>query len=723
MKKTYALLPLYAALTFLPGLSMAQEGPKDSLSKDDFYEMSLSELVNTSITTASKRAEKVSDAPATMQVITAEQIKARGYVYLKDALRDQPGMETIENYFSEMGTLVPVRGVVGNNKIIVLLNGIRLNPAGGEEMSLKSDFNIESAKQIEILYGPASTLYGQDAISAVINVITETPGDKPSLQLSLRSGSYSNKEGMVSYSGKLSGNLSLSSYLSYKDAGMSDLSKVHPAYWQLYKESAAAYGIASSPTRFDKGLNGFVKLASANSSISLFHREASRSSSEGGYSPILQFIPEAILKDRNTMVAMQNNSEFSSKVHLESSLSMSRYQMDPSSRYVTPLTESTLYMDDYKYALSQGVRLEEKLSVEATDKLNFTAGILAAYNDVIPKATIPGGANTRQDIGSQGGNIVYYTEIGNEASKVEMARVYNIKYSNYALYGEGRYQLLPSLKLVAGIRADKDSRLDIVPLSPRASLIYDLNKNFTAKYIYNRAFVAPAPYFAYNVYSIGIAILSANPDLQPERAQSHELNLSYRKGGLSLSSSLYYNQQSNLIALPDQQLPVNIVRDVVYLDLEGKEKRRLTRTANGGQSTAKGVDLSASYKARKASLWASLSYVDFSEVVGSHQMGLNGISAFNGRAGISYSGLKNLTITPSLIYRSRPENVLNVFGVSYESRAAAEVNLYMVYSPLKKIDFFVEGRNLLNQKIYLRGMAGPTPSEPVRANIGFTYHL
>lgn len=80
------------------------------------------------MTTASRRREKLSDAPATVLAVSSEDIRLRGYANLHDVLRDLPGMEAIENYFSEVGTLVPVRGVVGNNKIIVLVNGMRVNP-------------------------------------------------------------------------------------------------------------------------------------------------------------------------------------------------------------------------------------------------------------------------------------------------------------------------------------------------------------------------------------------------------------------------------------------------------------------------------------------------------------------------------------------------------------------------------------------------------------------
>src|SRR4051794_31398504 len=96
-------------LLLVPFLLMAQIDTSENAAK--FSELSFEALMNISISTASKKIEKVSEAPATVYVITQEDIKLRGYVFIKDVLRDLPGMETIENYFSEQGTLVPVRGV------------------------------------------------------------------------------------------------------------------------------------------------------------------------------------------------------------------------------------------------------------------------------------------------------------------------------------------------------------------------------------------------------------------------------------------------------------------------------------------------------------------------------------------------------------------------------------------------------------------------------------
>jgi len=102
--------------------------------------------------------------------------EARGYANLVDVLRDLPGMEINEFSYAPIGTHVAMRVMLGKHKIIVLVNGMRVNPPGGDAMPFYSDFGVREVEQIEVIYGPGSTLFGQDAISAVINVKTKRAG-------------------------------------------------------------------------------------------------------------------------------------------------------------------------------------------------------------------------------------------------------------------------------------------------------------------------------------------------------------------------------------------------------------------------------------------------------------------------------------------------------------------------------------------------------------------
>ena len=100
--------------TTAPPAGADANGRATEKDQDRLKKMSLEELMKldvATVTTASKKAEKATEAPGTVVVIDARDIQMRGYSNLKDVLRDLPGMETTEYFFSEFGTQVPVRGI------------------------------------------------------------------------------------------------------------------------------------------------------------------------------------------------------------------------------------------------------------------------------------------------------------------------------------------------------------------------------------------------------------------------------------------------------------------------------------------------------------------------------------------------------------------------------------------------------------------------------------
>lgn len=724
MRCTRVLLPFIVLFLTVNCFSQV-----DTSKVKDLVNLSFAQLLDVDITTASKKTEKISEAPATVYVITKADIKARGYVYLKDIFRDLPGMESIENYFSEQGTLVPVRGVIGNNKIVVLLNGQRVNPPGGEEMMFRSDFNILQAKQIEIIYGLGSTLYGQDAINAVINVITEQPGDKGKLDIMGRGGMYNNKEGAVSFSSRLSGSqdnyIGLSSAISLAENGLSNLDKEYPDWWNNnYRNIATRTGIRQTPYRFDKGLNAFVRLESATSSLQIFHRESARSSAEGGYSGVLQYANEAIWHDRTTVISGTNNLNFNDKLDLNSSMSFSRYEIDPESRYVYPVNDSTIFLNDFKYGIGKVFKVEEQLNYVRNDKFSIIGGIVTSFYGVTPKATIPGGADPSMDITSQAGSFIYYTRKGDSTSKVLVPRAYNINYRVYAAYAEATYLLVPKFKAILGLRVDRDTRFSAVPLSPRIALVYSLSSNLNFKYIFNKGYVAPAAYFGYNVFDNGVQINTSNPNLQAERAMSNEISINYLNNKLSIITAFYYNNQENLIVLEDGRVnPENLVQDSVYVNPDGTGVRELTRTANSGSSQSWGADIFGTYKSEKLSVWMSFSYVNFKRVLNHVTTGLDNISPVNIRFGVTWQPVNKLSVTPGLIFRTTPQNITNTAGLDKEIKNPYEINVHVNYEPIKCLTVFVDGRNITDNKYALKGIIGPTPQEPIQLLAGIRYIL
>lgn len=672
------------------------------------------------VMTASKMAEKVTDAPATVYVVNREEIRARGYSNLKDVFRDLPGMEVIENSFSEWGTEVPVRGVVGNNKIAVLLNGVRVNPPGGENFPFRADFSVRNAKQIEVVYGPGSTLYGQDAISMVVNVITENPGEGRRAEIGFSGGSLGGVQGWATGLRKGS-EVDVVAHVQYQKGKLSNPKSVYGDYHNSIFSPLT--GVGDKPERWDDGLNGFVRLSNENTAVQVWQRDSSRSSSEGGYAGILYYVNEGVWKDVSTVASVENTLPLSETVDLTSILTHNKYEISPRTRYVFPNGGGGLFLNDYKYGVGVGTTLEEKISF-ALDPVVVVGGVEAGHYDVKPKATYPNGADRSKAFTDQAGTFDYYTSTNPLSALTSVPRANDLVYSNVGAYLEGTFKPRDTLKFTLGGRVDKNSRFRQTPFSPRAALVFNLTKELTTKYIYTKAFVYPAPYFGFNNFDNGSALNIGNSKLEPEKATSNELNLSWDSAKVFASASVYLNEQENLIIVGDSATSANIIQNTVFLDTAGTSTRILTHSANAGSSRSKGVDLSARLKLGKSSLWSSYSYVDFHKNVLGTVSGLEQTSRHNVRLGVTQSMMDGkLLVTPSALYGSRPVKLAVPASLKKDAGDPFEINLHTVFTVSKKVDLFLDVRNLTNHHYVQRGVLSPTLAEPFRTFAGVRVSL
>jgi outer membrane receptor protein involved in Fe transport len=602
-----------------------------------------------------------------------------------------------------------------------LVNGMRVCPPGGEDMMLRSDFSIRMAERIEIIYGPGSMVYGEDAVSGVVNVITEKSEFGQAVGNFGQDGFY---EGFTGVSRKIGGTeddpIIFSAYFFGTDSNLTDLSKAYPDWWARY--NASHFGAPESPVRWDQGYNIFGRIENKNNSVQMWYRTSSRSSAEGGFPGALYYVDQAVWGDESVVIEGRNVFNISDNANLESRVSYNRYQISPKSRYVWPDSPNTLFYDDYKFGVGSGARLEEVLNVRLTEKFEVMAGFEADFFNIMPKATVPGGANLNGNTVAEAGSFSYYTVLGDPSSLVQVPRATDQIYQDFGYFVQGRLAFTDELSLTAGARIDHNTHYSEVPVCPRVAVIYhNTEQTFTCKYIYAQAFVGPAPYFAYNVFENGIALNTTNPSLSPETGTSHEIYMSTTSDKLLLAGSVYFNSQQNLFQTGDMMLPENIVRDTVYLDLAGTQTRVLTHSANGGNSKAIGTDLWARYKYEDLSYWASYSYVYFESLVDDVYSGLPMLSAHNVRLGVTWQAFKGFTITPSVTYSSTPQGLFNTDGLAGDITDPYEFNLFMMYTPRKNLDLFAEFHNLTDHHYVLKGIFGPMPQDTLRISGGMRY--
>ena len=126
------------------------------------------------VTSVSKFEETLDEAPASIYVITAEDIENRGYLDIEQVFRDLPGFSLSKS--SGPGyVLVYPRGYRStlNDKFLLLIDGIEENDLNSDNAVINRQIALANIKQIEVIYGPSSTMYGANAFSAVINIITK----------------------------------------------------------------------------------------------------------------------------------------------------------------------------------------------------------------------------------------------------------------------------------------------------------------------------------------------------------------------------------------------------------------------------------------------------------------------------------------------------------------------------------------------------------------------
>jgi outer membrane receptor for ferrienterochelin and colicin len=168
-------------------------------------------LYNTnSVSSVSKRNEELRLAPATISVITRAEIIERGYNDIIDILKDVPGFD-ISIYYGVLYANVYQRGMRTNNteKTLLLIDGVEDNNLWTNYADISQQYPLSNIKRVEIIYGPASTMYGANAFSGVINIITKEPEDflkknqKSAISAKIGIGNYATKNAEITYASKL----------------------------------------------------------------------------------------------------------------------------------------------------------------------------------------------------------------------------------------------------------------------------------------------------------------------------------------------------------------------------------------------------------------------------------------------------------------------------------------------------------------------------------------
>jgi iron complex outermembrane receptor protein len=161
-------------------------------STHELAQLSLEQLADLRVTSVSKKSERLSDAAASIFVITADDIRRSGAVSLPEALRLAPNLQVSQ--VSATGYDIRARGFnnTSANKLLVLIDGRSVyTPLFAGVFWDVQDVMLEDIDRIEVISGPGGTLWGVNAVNGVINIITRPAGRT---QGTLDSGVAGNRE-------------------------------------------------------------------------------------------------------------------------------------------------------------------------------------------------------------------------------------------------------------------------------------------------------------------------------------------------------------------------------------------------------------------------------------------------------------------------------------------------------------------------------------------------
>ena len=149
------------------------------------------------VTSVSKRAENILYAPATVVVLTSRDFEQRGYQTMEQMLQDLPGFDVIRGKGVGYSNFYQ-RGYrsTSNDRTLILIDGVEENDLVSNSVLLSLQYSLSDLDRVEIIYGPASTLYGANAFTGVINIITKSfrnqpgPGRMLGVTAQTRGGTY-----------------------------------------------------------------------------------------------------------------------------------------------------------------------------------------------------------------------------------------------------------------------------------------------------------------------------------------------------------------------------------------------------------------------------------------------------------------------------------------------------------------------------------------------------
>lgn len=522
------------AVLCLPAVIPAAETPaarssdqievaRNSLSREElllFYE-------EKDLVVATRRKTPLRKAPAIATVITANELRNMGARNLMDVLKSLSSMGVSIDEFGRH--MVEVRGIrtTTSEKILLMMDGHRLNEpyTGSAFANVYSDLAVENIKQIEVVRGPGSALYGANAFVAVINVITKDADDVNGARVTAGGGSFDTKKIGLLAGESNNGLQFLGSVDYFSTDGPKPL---------VEKDRISGAPFSTAPGTTDQYVEkSDIFLKALYDSWSFRGQYVGKK--RGAYIGFFH-----ALTDENTLQydnfwnelayhkELNNKLSFKIRAYMDQFELGSKFEVLPEGYPNFPDGMSTK-TELKNRTFGSELQLEQKLF----EGNRLTYGVLF---EKIRQFDVSFYANFNPIDNSPLGSFQDVSALGNFNKYAERQVL--------AVFAQDEWELNRDVNLTAGARYDRYSDFGGA-FNPRLGLVWGFTEKGEIKLLYGRAFRAPnfkELYDQNNRFSVG------NSELKPETVDTFEANIGYRPmKAIQAQVNYFYSNIDNLI--------------------------------------------------------------------------------------------------------------------------------------------------------------------------------
>ncbi|MBK8815312.1 MAG: TonB-dependent receptor [Methylococcaceae bacterium] len=447
-----------------------------------------------SVYSASKYEQKVTKAPASVSIVTADEIKKYGYRTFGQILSSLRGFYNTSDraygYAGARGFGLPSDY---NSRLLLLIDGHRFNDSMFDAFDTSEGFpvDVDAIERIEVVRGPSSSLYGTSAVFGVINIITKRGRDQHGANIKYSFGTNDTNKVSASYGNRFQNGLE-----TFLTGTFYDSQGYDKLYFQEFDQRIPWHDDRANNNGLSIDSDGernrklMLKAAFGDFSFQGLHVDRNKDIPTASFG--LPFNSKSqTFNDQATFFELKYDHTFENQLNVQSRLSYNNYRFKGTSSVFTSFVNSEWW----------------RLEVEASKLL---------WND--HHITFGG---QFQD------NFTQYQAIFVPQLGVNLSPPSDVDTYQWAMFIQDDYSITDNFTLNAGIRYDYYSIFGDT-VNPRAALIYTPWESTTFKLLYGEAFRAPNQ----NELNNNPGTVQANPNLKPEKLDT-----------LEFIAEHYFNQQ------------------------------------------------------------------------------------------------------------------------------------------------------------------------------------